>query len=77
MIKGFRDATEAIGNGLASDLSPSLKFLDGKKLKVLNELLEMFTGNIRKEFNEHKKTLDPSEFVIFKHWVLSKRSECA
>ena len=63
MIKGNQEIMDTIGNGFAGDVSPWLKFLDRKKMEVVDRVLGAFLGKIKQEFADHKKTLDPSEFT--------------
>ena len=60
MVKGNREMVDTIGNGFAGDVSPWLKFLDRKKMEVIDRVLGGFLGKLKQEFEEHKKTLDPS-----------------
>ena len=58
VFKGLMETSDAIGSGLASDLSPWLKFLDGNKIRLMDEWVGGFKSKVREEFEEHKKTLD-------------------
>ena len=61
MFTEFRTATDIVGAGFASDMSPWFKFLDRKKIAVVEQWSEKFLVKISEEFDGHKKTFDPSK----------------